>query len=376
MISEILYDASNYLKKTFLLFSFFSFSLCAYTQFETNKDVLFKQRIQSLHSDLNLPYQDFIKDYITKYITSEKTETEKALSLFFYYKNHIKEELKKQELPESLQYLPLALTKMHIQQRGAYSTTGVWNLPVFVALKYGLTVNDCIDERMDIEKSTQAALKYLKELYYLYGNFWDVIIAYTEGPSGFNAIQIRLKNTVTNPWDLYNSGLLKNKDIIPNYISYAYIAEYFELYALKLYDYKPIQTTCIQLSKPIHFNDFFNMLSITEDTFKLCNPCYVSNEMLPYININIPQDKKTLFDTKKDSLYLKYEIEQLQQDSIKKEEIKKEIEIKTITYTVKNGDYLGRIADKYNVSVANIKKWNHLKSDRINIGQRLLIYKK
>ena len=84
----------------------------------------------------------------------------------------------------------------------------------------------------------------------------------------------------------------------------------------------------------------------------------------------------TVFETNKDSLYLKYEIKQIQQDSIKKDKIKKENEIKKITYTVRSGDYLGRIAYKYNVSVANIKKWNQLRSDKINIGQRLIIYKK
>ena len=376
MISNRLYYAANHLKNILLFLFFFSYSLHAFSQFETDKDVLFKQRIQSLNPDLSLPYQSFIKDYITKHISSEKAETEKALSLFFYYKSYIKEELKKHELPESLQYLPLALTHMRLQHKGAYHTAGVWNLPVFVALKYGLIVNDCIDERMDVEKSTQAALKYLKELYYLYGNFWDVIIAYAEGPSGFNATQIRFKNTVANPWDLYYSGLLKNKEIIPNYISYAYIAEYYELYTLKIYDYKPIQTSCIQLSKPTYFNDFFNLLTISADTFRLCNPCYVSNTLLPNININIPQNKMTVFETNKDSLYLKYEIKQIQQDSIKKDKIKKENEIKKITYTVRSGDYLGRIAYKYNVSVANIKKWNQLRSDKINIGQRLIIYKK
>jgi membrane-bound lytic murein transglycosylase D len=376
MISNISYNKKYYWKHALMFLFFLSLSVSVFSQFETDKDVLFKQRIQSLHPDLNLPYQSFVKDYITKYIISEKAETEKTLSSFLYYKTYIKEELKKQELPESLQYLPLALTQMRLQYKGAYHTAGVWDLPVFVALKYGLIVSDCIDERMDVEKSTQAALKYLKELYYLYGNFWDVIIAYTEGPSGLNATQIRFKNTVSNPWDLYYSGLLKNKVIIPNYISYAYIAEYYELYALKVNDYKPIQTTCIQLSKPVNFNDFFHMLAISDDTFRLCNPCYVSNTLIPFININIPQYKKRVFETNKDSLYLKYEIEHLRQDSLLKEEIKKENEIKTITYTVRSGDYLGRIADKFNVSVANIKKWNHLKSDRINIGQRLIIYKK
>ncbi|OQA90817.1 MAG: Peptidoglycan endopeptidase LytF precursor [Bacteroidetes bacterium ADurb.Bin234] len=148
------------------------------------------------------------------------------------------------------------------------------------------------------------------------------------------------------------------------------------MYTLEVNDYKPIQTRCIQLSKPVNFNDFFHILAISDDTFRLCNPCYVSNTLISLININIPQDKKRVFETNEDSLYLKYEIEQLRQDSLQKEEIKKENEIKTINYTVKSGDYLGRIADKLNVSVANIKKWNNLKNDRINIGQRLIIYKK
>jgi hypothetical protein len=77
MISNRLYYAANHLKNILLFLFFFSYSLHAFSQFETDKDVLFKQRIQSLNPDLSLPYQSFIKDYITKHISSEKAETEK-----------------------------------------------------------------------------------------------------------------------------------------------------------------------------------------------------------------------------------------------------------------------------------------------------------
>ncbi|MDD3690688.1 MAG: LysM peptidoglycan-binding domain-containing protein [Bacteroidales bacterium] len=363
--------------KTGILFVFLVlFTQNKYSQFEPDKDMLFYHRIQSIDPQLQLPPQTLLKDYVNKYVHSEKTATTQALQVFFYYQPYIKQTLVKDSLPELLQYLPLALSRMQLTYQGTYHTAGIWALPVFVAVKYGLVVNDCIDERMNVMKSTQAAINYLRDLYYLYGNFWEVLLAYTEGPSGLNAIQIRTKNTVANPWDLYNSGWLKHKEIIPNFIAYTYLANYHDLYNLNVPSYQPIQITCIQLSKPAYFHDLFNCLNISKDEFQNINPCYMSSLLLPNIPINIPTDKKALFAMNEDSLYLKYAIEQVRLDSIAQEKIRQANEIKTITYTVKNGDYLGKIAHKYNVSVANIKKWNHLKSDKINVGQRLMIHPK
>ena len=48
----------------------------------------------------------------------------------------------------------------------------------------------------------------------------------------------------------------------------------------------------------------------------------------------------------------------------------------TITYKVKKGDTLGKIAAKYHVTVNQLKKWNHLRSTNLRIGQKIRIYKK
>ena len=47
-----------------------------------------------------------------------------------------------------------------------------------------------------------------------------------------------------------------------------------------------------------------------------------------------------------------------------------------IRYRVRNGDYLGKIANRYGVRVSDIKKWNRLRNNRLRIGQRLTIYPK
>ncbi len=60
-------------------------------------------------------------------------------------------------------------------------------------------------------------------------------------------------------------------------------------------------------------------------------------------------------------------------ETTKKE--KKETKSKTTYHTVKKGETLGKLADKYNCSIADLKKWNNLKKDTIEIGQKLIVKK-
>ena len=62
-------------------------------------------------------------------------------------------------------------------------------------------------------------------------------------------------------------------------------------------------------------------------------------------------------------------------ETVKKDTKKKDTKSKTTYHTVKKGETLGKIADKYDVTIADIKKWNKLKDDTIEIGEKLIVKK-
>lgn len=364
--------------KVFLLFCFAHISLSA--QNFDDFQLLFNLRLQTIDPRLNISINSGIEEKISDLTSKETQQTEKDLQHFLFYQTYIQNELLKRNIPLSLQYLPLALSRMQTRYQGDYHRAGVWALPVFVALRYGLVVNSEIDERMDVIKSTKAAAMYLEQLFLIYNDFWDVVIAFAEGAPGLNAAKIRSHTDNTNPNELYDTGNFKDKEFLINFLSYAYLANYYERYGLSIKEQEAIKTQTVYLKKTVYIQHLSEKLNISRKEFADLNPVILSNTYIPVTDICIPSEKVNDFICMEDSLYDMYEMEILRQDSIalalasalaKKEEV----EVKTITYVVKSGDYLGKIASRYHVGVSEIMKWNRLKSDKINIGQRLIIYK-
>jgi membrane-bound lytic murein transglycosylase D len=113
---------------------------------------------------MSLPCNDLVENYIRKFTKGDKRETQRALGNFLPNKAFFEEELLRAGLPREFCYLPLMLQKIQQENEGRFYSAGVWNLPLLVAVKYGLTVDDEIDERCDLKKSTAAAIAYLLDI--------------------------------------------------------------------------------------------------------------------------------------------------------------------------------------------------------------------
>ena len=280
-------------------------------------DTLFVKRLNSLNLQIELPYNDTVEENIKRITRQNANNTAKSIGAFLEEKEYIDSVLKAAGLPKELQYLPLAISKMNPYAENKFHCAGIWQLPHLIAVAYGLEVNKDIDERYDIKKSTLAAAEYLKTLSEKHADLWEVIIVYSNGAAAMNAAKIRA-NQNKNVWNLYAYGNLPNKDIIPDFITSVYIANFY-------------QSHRIQPIAPEKGKDIF-----PRNTVESPKPAPPK-----------PANTNTITVQSKPK----------------------------ITYTIKSGDTLSRIAAIYKVSIDNLKKWNGLKSDRINIGQKLIIYR-
>ena len=297
---------------------FFCMYITSFGQSADFADTVFTKRLNSLNLNIELPYNDIVGDNIQLLTHQGISFTAKSLGAFFEEKKYIDSALKAAKLPKELQYLPLALPQTN-------TSAGFWQLPYIVAVKYGLEITNEIDERLDIKKSTSAAIAYLQKLSGNYSNLWDIIIAYANGVASLKSAKIRT-NQSKNIWILYEQGNLPNKNIIPDFITYVYLAHFYQSHHIKpVAPEKNEENSTIIYTKPV--------------------PTVVQTRPAPSEN----QPKPTTAPAKKDDK-------------------------KTINYTVKSGDTLTKIAKKYNVTIANLQKWNKLKNDRINAGQKLIIY--
>lgn len=374
------------------------------------------QRLSKLGKEIPLPYHPVLEQMPG--IVSGFTDRTFDFSVFVRYEPLLEQMLQEREMPVCLKYLPAAFSGMDgsftRQQRA-----GVWSLPVLVALRAGLTVTEAHDERYDVALATGVALDYLSNLYGYYHDWWSAILAYANSPAALNAIRLRHgEESILQPWDYYEGALLPEVKVIPLFIA----LNYFGARADRAIFARSDEPSCEQVTfhRPLALEPLCDALGTTVRTFSASNPLYRSNPILPLSGhtLSLPLDQALRFEKVQDSLY---RVTELLMDSLmtaavgdrkkgerrgallsadlgegrstddtgkrvgnttgsgaKKTSAQKSVQVgaqqRTTVYTVRSGDTLTKIARKYKVRVSDIQRWNRLKSDRINIGQRLTIY--
>ena len=97
------------------------------------------------------------------------------------YRPVILRELRKAGLPEELSWLPLVESGFKISALSSARALGLWQFIPSTGYKYGLNRDDWVDERMDVEKSTHAAIDYFKDLHAMFGDWLTVLAGYNCG---------------------------------------------------------------------------------------------------------------------------------------------------------------------------------------------------
>lgn len=179
--------------------------------------------------------------------------------------------LKQNNIPDDFKYLAVVESNLEnvVSTAGA---TGYWQFIKSAATQYGLEVNDQVDERYNIEKSTLAACKYLLEAYNKFGNWTMAAASYNAGINGIEKWSGLQKST--NYWNLvlssetsrYVSRIIAMKLIMENPAAYGYSLTPDDLY-------QPLEYKEVELSSSVvDFADYATSLGINYKTLKLYNP--------------------------------------------------------------------------------------------------------
>jgi hypothetical protein len=122
-----------------------------------------------------------------QYLLSKKSYLESRLQQSAPVIRYIGQQLKKMRLPEWLVWLPLLESSYRSQAVSSAGAAGVWQLMPDTATRFGLAVSVGQDERFQLERSTQAALRYLQWLVNYFSGDWALALA------GYNAGEMRIK---------------------------------------------------------------------------------------------------------------------------------------------------------------------------------------
>lgn len=339
-------------------------------------DSVYIRRLEEMNSFISLPYNSVVKNYIIQYTEKMPQAVGKILGLASYYMPIFEEVFIAYGLPQELKAMAIIESALNPTAVSRASAKGMWQFIYPTARHYGLTINSFVDERLDPVKSTYAAAQYLSDSYEIFGDWALAIASYNCGVGNVNKA-IRRSGNSKDFWEIYYYLPRETRGYVPAFVAALYTLKYYKEHNLQPEPVAlPPHVDTIHVHKMLHLEQVSALTGATLQELKDLNPQYVHN-IIPgneaeYI-LRLPYNYTNAFIDHEKEVY-DYQVEKYF-NPVELKKIKDGGDGERIVYRVKSGDVLGKIAIRYGTSVAKIKRWNGLKSDRIRIGQRLIIYR-
>lgn len=338
-------------------------------------DSVLIDRLARMNSFITLPFNETVKNYMILYSEKYPHKTERLLGLSAHYFPIFEEILDRNGMPLELKYMAVIESALNPVARSRAGAHGMWQFMYRTAGLYGLKINSFVDERLDVEKSAEAACHYMQDAYNIFGDWALAISSYNCGAGNVNKA-IRRAGGRKDFWSIYPYLPRETRGYVPAFVGAMYAMTYYREYGLQpeQIDF-PAHTDTMEIRRNLHFKQVSEMVGIPMDVLKELNPQY-THDIVPgnegtYL-LRIPLSYTGAFIDAGDSLY-RYKADTLMSESVLKN-IKGGGDGSSIVYKVRSGDYLGRIAARYHVTVAQLRKWNGLKNNNLRVGQRLVIY--
>lgn len=344
-------------------------------------DSIYKIRLQALPLIIEVPYNEVVRKYILRYIKHSPRQLAALQRKSEYYFPIFENIIARHQLPYELCYLSIVESALNPQARSHMGAAGLWQFMPATGKRYGLEVNSLVDERMDPIRSTEAACKYLSDLYDIFNDWNLAIAAYNCGPGNVNKA-IHRAGGKRDFWSIYPFLPRETRGYLPIFIAVVYAMNYAGMHGIC--PSEPLLTMAsdtIVTTQRQHLKQIAANLDIPLSELRRLNPQY-PRDIIPgnkEYAICLPIEKvgeyidneRTILAYQADELInnRRDEIELLQRTSVYGG-----YSINGVTYyKIKAGDTLGGIAKKFHVSVKQLKAWNGLKSDAIRAGKTLKI---
>jgi len=373
------------------------------------------------HKEIPLDMNEHVKKAIDLFKGKEKKFFLAAYARSGRYRPAIVEALKEAGLPEELSWLPLIESGFKVRALSKARALGMWQFMASTGSKFGLKRDTWIDERMDPEKSTNAAIAYLTELHQIFGDWTTVLAAYNCGEARvLRYIKTQRINYLDNFWDLYEKLPSETAFFVPKFLAVLHILNNPEKYGFTLPPFEEeLEYEKVTINKQILIKTIAKGLDIGYSDLKDLNP-ELRQDLTPktIYSLKVPIGKGEILLTKIDDIpayhppvtaYVEHRVRSGESLSVIAERYKTSIKAimnmnnlknrdylrvgwklkiptgKTYAssdmssssyiteYVVQQGDSLWKIANRYNTTVQALTSLNNLQSTTLQIGQVLTI---
>jgi len=383
-----------------------------------------QEQIHSVHSDLPLISNDYVDGVITYFQEHGQGYVRRILSRVGLYEPGISQTLRKEGLPQDLIYLAGAESAFNPFALSRQGAKGIWQLMLGRALEYGLRKDRWVDEREDPEKSTEAAVRHLKDLYQEFGDWYLAMAAYNCGPG---IVQKAIEKTgYADFWMLRKLHALpgETENYVPIILATTTIAKSPGNYGFEVPPERPVESDSVVVSQPTDLRLVAQLIDHPVDeliqlnpalqrwTTPANNPDFILHLPAGTADIfrkaiaQIPEDKRIWWRVHKleegdtlSSVAGRYHVSKarlLEVNSIQPDDplapgahlviplpagsesslarVHARGPRRLYRYRVHPGDTLDLIADRFDVTPYEIRRWNNLRSSRLVVGRIIRLY--
>lgn len=341
-------------------------------------DSIYAKRIEELNRNttMDLVFNKHVKSFIDVYAVQKRSKTERILGLSDVYFPLFEQTLDKYNMPLELKYLAVVESALNPTAGSWAGAKGLWQFMYATGKQYGLNSTTIVDDRYDPLKATDAACRHLRDLYNQFGDWFLALAAYNSGAGNVNKA-IRRAGGIKNYWAIWPYLPRETRGYVPAFIAVNYVMNYAPEHNICPLDPGIIKngTDTVTVHDVLHFDQLNEMLGVPMADLKFFNPQYKA-EIIPATSkkpclLTLPEQYVGPYIDNEKALYT-YKTK----SGIDKEKLQERI--KSVSdrsvHIVKKGETLSTIARKYHVSVNQLKQWNNMKSDRLSIGQKLVVY--
>jgi membrane-bound lytic murein transglycosylase D len=387
-INKIFSDKLDSLVNTWYVQNAFLLDSTELAEADTLKQVLpdsvYIQRLQSMQSAVSLSYNNTVKSFITMYTVRKPKLVSYMLGLANYYFPLFEETLAKYGLPMELKYLPIIESALNPVANSKAAAVGLWQFMYSTGKMYKLEISTFVDERRDPIKSTEAAVRYLRDLYNIYKDWHLVIAAYNCGPGNVNKA-IKRSGDAKDYWKIYYRLPRETREYVPAFIAANYVMNFYQNHNIlpKTPDF-PIITDTLMVNDYLHFNQISEIIGVPVEQIRSLNPQY-RRDIIPAskdkaYTLVLPQDEISAYIENETTIRGHRRAEFFPNNQIVNPQdnyARHTPDVKgrdKVQYIVKKGDNLGLIAAWFRVRSSDLKYWNGISKNFIKTGQKLIVY--
>jgi len=307
-----------------------------------------------------LTMNPYVEREIKRFMGPEKFFFVEAYKRSGRYRPVIIEALEKAGFPKELSWLPLIESGFKVNAFSSARALGLWQFIPSTGYKFGLRRDRWLDERMDVQKSTRAAISYLQELHNIFGDWYTVLAAYNCGESRvLEVIRTQKINYLDNFWDLFQKLPQETARYVPRFMAALFIIDNPERFGFDLEEpYPPFPYEVVKISKQVFLKDVAKTLVVSPESIEILNPelRFKITPAGPY-DLKVPIGKGNLLLAKLDEIPISKFRQQFYS-----------------WHRVQGGESLWQLASRYHTSTQAIAETNRIREkDFLRVGQKLKI---